>query len=404
MHLKGQGCKKCAIIYKSNLLRKDKELFYTQVNLLHKNKFKYFDDYKGRNHKIKIECPNHGLFYQIASNHLNGQDCKKCSIQNKTKKHEQFVIEANIIHNNFYEYIEEYEHSQKKLKIKCPEHGIFEQEPAAHLSGKGCSTCGKFSSVSKYKLEILNFLEKNNIINIQTSNWKILKQFELDIYLPYYNLAIEINGLYWHSKLYKDNNYHLNKTNECLSKGIRLIHIFEDEWIYKQNIVKSRLLNILKKDIYELDSVDCFIREIDESLAKQFINNNNLYDFENSEKYIGLYYIHKEKEYLVSLMTFTENKINQFCNKINFNIFNAQEKIINYYIEKYKPNNLIIKLDKRWCVENNVYKQLGFEKINELTPKCWFVFAQERLKNNFSGDLNSIYDSGKIILEYEKTK
>jgi len=60
------------------------------------------------------------------------------------------------------------------------------------------------------------------------------KNKEVGIYLPEYKIGIEFNGLYWHSELYKEKNYHLNKTEECEKQGVELIHIFEDERIYKK--------------------------------------------------------------------------------------------------------------------------------------------------------------------------
>ena len=66
----------------------------------------------------------------------------------------------------------------------------------------------------------------------------------MDIYIPSKNIAIEYYGIYWHSELYVDKDYHLNKTELCNDKGVKLIHIFEDEWVNKQDIVKSRLKNL----------------------------------------------------------------------------------------------------------------------------------------------------------------
>lgn len=71
---------------------------------------------------------------------------------------------------------------------------------------------------------------------------------ELDIVLPNYKLALEFDGLYWHSEEYKTNNYHVNKTEECEKKGFQLIHIYQDEWLDKQEIVKSRLKGLLHKN------------------------------------------------------------------------------------------------------------------------------------------------------------
>ena len=70
----------------------------------------------------------------------------------------------------------------------------------------------------------------------------IIHPYELDIYIPSKKIAIEYNGLIWHSEKFKGKvfNYHLNKTENCEKIGIRLIHIFEDEWNEKKEIIKSK--------------------------------------------------------------------------------------------------------------------------------------------------------------------
>ena len=109
-----------------------------------------------------------------------------------------------------------------------------------------CPCCNKqLSSISKSELELQNFIQSFIPTKIETNIKRILdKKFELDIYLKDYNLAIEFNGLYWHSEILgrRNKHYHLNKTNECLSKGITLLHIFEDDWIYCKNVIKNKLL------------------------------------------------------------------------------------------------------------------------------------------------------------------
>ena len=66
--------------------------------------------------------------------------------------------------------------------------------------------------------------------------------------MPKLHIAIEYNGLRWHSEEFnKDKNYHLNKLIKCNEKGIRLIQIFEDEWIEKQEIVLKKIKHILQQ-------------------------------------------------------------------------------------------------------------------------------------------------------------
>ena len=76
----------------------------------------------------------------------------------------------------------------------------------------------------------------------------IISPYELDIYIPSKRIAVEYNGLAWHSEKFKGNGtktYHLMKTNLCKENGIKLIHFFEDEWLEKKEIVKSVLTEIL---------------------------------------------------------------------------------------------------------------------------------------------------------------
>ena len=103
-----------------------------------------------------------------------------------------------------------------------------------------CPICD--SSLSTFQSEVTDYV-KSLLPNepIVTNNRAVLSPLEIDIYIPNKNIAIETNGLYWHSEVSgaKDKNYHLNKTKLCLSKGIRLLHIYENEWKDQREIVKS---------------------------------------------------------------------------------------------------------------------------------------------------------------------
>ncbi len=105
-----------------------------------------------------------------------------------------------------------------------------------------CLICYPFTpNFSKPEIEVLEFLKdigipENDII---THNRKILDGLELDFYLPKFNLAIEFNGMIWHSECMGNKNkfYHINKTEKCEKLNIKLIHIFEYEWETKKEIL-----------------------------------------------------------------------------------------------------------------------------------------------------------------------
>lgn len=123
-----------------------------------------------------------------------------------------------------------------------------------------CPFCGKHYEVnhSHQEYELVNFLRqafpKLQIIHhVNKVNRHIIPPYELDIYIPEKKIAIEFNGVFWHSKEFMDkydkttdNYYHLlNKTILCEQKGIHLIHVYESEWLYEQEKIKSNLINLI---------------------------------------------------------------------------------------------------------------------------------------------------------------
>ena len=131
--------------------------FIQKAEQIHNKKYNYnLTNYKGAKGKIKIICPFHGIFEQIAGNHLFGQGCPKCGQTRANKKNtlttEQFIKEANKAHNNKYDYSQtEYINATTKVKIICPVHGIFEQLPSNHLKGTNCPKCfGREKTIEQF--------------------------------------------------------------------------------------------------------------------------------------------------------------------------------------------------------------------------------------------------------------
>jgi len=244
-----------------------------------------------------------------------------------------------------------------------------------------CKTCVDIkNNISYPENEIIEFINSLNTITIK-SNRKILNGKELDIYLPSHNLAIEYNGLYWHSEIYKDDKYHLNKTNECEKLGIQLIHIFEDEWLTKKDIVKSRLSNILGVTSNKIFGRKCVIKEVSSKNSKLFLDNNHIQGNVNSTIRLGLYYGSE----LVSLMTFgglrkslglnhkeDSYELIRFCNKLNTTVIGGADKLLKNFIKDYKPKEIISYADRRWSL-GNLYEKLGFKKHNNTKPNYFYI-------------------------------
>lgn len=205
---------------------------------------------------------------------------------------------------------------------------------------------------------------------------------EIDIYVPDKKLAIEYNGLYWHNDTFKEKWYHLNKTEECQGIGIRLIHVFEDEWINKSEIVKSRINSIFGKT-QRIYARNCQTRNISSKDANDFLKRNHLQGSGRANVHLGLYY----NDELVSVMTFLSSDIskkvdgwelNRFCSLLNTNVIGGASKLFKVFVDLHNPEQVISFSDRRWETDHSsVYLHLGFERTTNSPPNYWYVLPNQ---------------------------
>jgi hypothetical protein len=130
------------------------EEFINKFNIIYQNKYDYsFVIYKNTKTKIKIVCPIHGIFEKTPQTHLN-QGCPKCSYDILSKKyrisHEILLQQFQLIHHNKYDYsLVNYINNETNIKIICPIHGIFEQNPKNHKNGSECPKCSILTKSNK---------------------------------------------------------------------------------------------------------------------------------------------------------------------------------------------------------------------------------------------------------------
>ena len=162
-HKKGGGCKKCKNNHNSSLKRKSLEQFIEESNKIHNNFYDYsLAEYVNNKTKLKIICPIHDIFEQTPHQHvILKQECRFCMIDNYKKLKEDFIEQANIKHNNKYDYsLVEYVNNKTKIKIICPVHGVFGQRPDNHLTSNGCKLCGdiikRIKSITRIEENKLN--------------------------------------------------------------------------------------------------------------------------------------------------------------------------------------------------------------------------------------------------------
>ena len=190
-HLQGYGCSECS---KNNRFMNISD-FKKKSNKIHSNKYNYEKvKYVNSKIKVKIICPEHGIFEQKPNDHLMGRGCMKCSDEKNRLLLSDIIKKANKIHDSKYDYsLINYINNKSKVKIICPEHGVFEQSINNHINKKnGCPKC-KYSKGEKKIFNIL-FNNENFIQQYKINDCKDKKELPFDFYLPDYNLCIEYDG------------------------------------------------------------------------------------------------------------------------------------------------------------------------------------------------------------------
>ena len=403
-HLLGQGCPKCS--GKGLNTNEIIELFTEK----HGDEYDYSKVVYNKMHeKVCIICKEHGEFWQTPSKHLLGQGCPKCGVEKRAEEknigQEEFIRRCKSIYGDDYIYDEtEYVKMDEKVKIICPKHGEFYQRPYDHLHGHGCPKCGLIESRGENELYeyVCSLVGKENV---EHSNRSILDGCEIDIFVPKYKIGIEYNGLKWHSEKFKDRNYHIMKTELANKKGIKLIQIFEDEYISHKDIVLSKIRRLMHcdNDSVKVMARKCVIKEIKRKEAESFLNNNHIQGYKGCTIALGCLL----NDVLVGVMTFeqygNEWILNRFATDNKLICQGVGGKLFSYFINKYNPTYVKSFADLRWTLDrdNNLYTKLGFKLSGVLKPDYRYVsashpterihkfnFRKKILMNRFNSDYN----------------
>lgn len=332
------------------------------------------------------------------------------------KKETTFIDEALLIHDNKYTYDKiKYNGKKNKITITCPIHGDFEQTPDDHLQGKGCPLCGNI--ISKNEM-LINSKIKEYFDTITNSKQILHSKQELDIFIPSKNIAIEYNGTRWHSELFgKDKNYHLNKLKECNSQNIKLIQIFEDEFIEHKDIVLNKIYHILniQQNLPKIMGRKCKIEVIDNKTAEQFLNDYHIQGFTRSTVYLGAVYDNK----LIAVMSFKQEtksslkwELTRFASDYNYICQGIGGKLFNWFVKNYNPIEIKSFADRRWTLDkdNNLYIKLNFKLDKILPPDYKYYFPNCSKYKRFhkfgfrKNKLNKKYGLPLSMTENEMTK
>lgn len=259
---------------------------------------------------------------------------------------------------------------------------------------------------SQYEKDLIDYIVSLGVSSdsIIERSRQVLGGQELDIYIPYLKLAIEFNGNYWHSTVYKEPKYHQQKTIKCSMKGIRLIHIFEYEWVddVQREKIKYLLKDIICKDkLHKVGARELDICDLDTGTCNKFLNQYHLQNDANGIIRLGL--VDKNNDLISAMVlgkprfsTNYEYELIRYVVKPGIIVVGGAEKLFNHFISKYNPKSILCYADIAKFT-GNIYTRLGFSTdIHSITPPnyVWLYPGTNKVISRYKTTKSKLIESG----------
>lgn len=261
----------------------------------------------------------------------------------------------------------------------------------------------RIKNKSRFENYIRDFLLQNNITNIEFNNRKILEGKEIDIFLPDYNLGIEIDGVYYHGR--HDKNYHQQKTLNAIKKEVDLIHITDFDITNRFDKIKNLLLNKLNK-LQRIYARNTTLKEINSADASLFLENNHLQGTSKAKIRFGLYH----DNILVQVATFGPSRFNKSAawelirsaTLSGYSIVGGFSKLIKHFKKTY--DGILISYVDLQYFSGKGYEKTGWKKEYVTSPGYYWIRKNEiisryKAQKSKLNKLLSNYDSTKTEVE-----
>lgn len=372
-----------------------------------KTKYEFLTDYPNETNIFKTKLDE---FFSKPENFV---ECKICGKkltriddlhlkQHNTTKAEYILAygEKDLLAKVTYEKLKA---SYSKMRHYMEEH------PDAYINNKA-------------EQELIDFIHSIGFQDAQRTRSILDSNRELDIYIPSKRIAIEFNGCYWHTERWKEgSDYHLNKTIECEEKGIKLIQIFEDEFVNTKEIVLEKIKHALgvNNNKPKIMGRKCSIKEIDSYTAQEFLNKYHIQQFGKGSVYIGAFF-QKQLIAVMACLKLQNNdwELTRLASDYSYVCQGVGSKLFSYFINEYNPKTVKSFADRRWTLNknHNIYTILGFKLESILKPEYRyyspqihktrrfhkFGFRKEKLSKKFGLPINLTEKEMTEILGLER--
>lgn len=245
-----------------------------------------------------------------------------------------------------------------------------------------CRKCYPYSQ-SDFENQVYDFVTSITGQKVIRNDKQTISPYELDIVIPDSSLAIECNGVYWHSELNgKHKNYHLNKTNLAKQQNYRLIHLTDINWKEKQNICKSIIRSALGKN-KRIYARNCEVNVAEKNKKDTFLQENHIQGTAPSSVNISL--THNGR--IVALMTFGKSRFNKsadwelirYCQELNTTVVGGAARLFEHFKKLKEPDSVISYADKS-IFSGVMYEKLNFKYCHDSSPGYKYFNKKQKIK------------------------
>lgn len=378
-------------------------------------------------HDLRPDGTEYGAFWQTPYCHLRGSTHPDISRDKRMGVYARptpvYVNMVKAVHpNRPYDYsMVRFTGLRRYVNVICHakgsngnEHGIFRILGGNLLAGKGCPKCNAAASKAEWEIysAIADVVGTENVLR-RVKN--VVKGQELDILIPKYNLAIEYNGLKWHSEKHgRGMKYHLTKTMACNRQGIRLIHVFEDEYIRNSRLVISRILHIIGSDKYNhVPEELCRLEIIDKVTADEFHESNNIGGTSDATIHYGLFFGNS----LIAVQSYSQDTespeiwtLARFSAHDAYDQWQLNKILMDHFIKDKTFKELRVSLDCCWfhSSDGDLYSQFGFELERYNPPNYCYTnghgvrIDRNEAPNTVIHEYDKVWDCGSMVYVYHK--
>lgn len=400
--IRGRGCSICAGRKQTTLSEDFPNLVKEWNDIEDINNFT-----SGSMYPAQWKCSKNHIYQEVIRQRVKHKGCPICEDRVFTPFYhlnEALLKEWDYEKNTKLDPKTLSKYSHKESWWKCDKNHSWKAPVYSYYRGARCYKCWADKKSSKGEEEVSNYILTLMDKDATRHNKNIITPHELDIYIPEKKIAIEFNGLYWHSEAVgKDKNYHFNKWKKCQEQGIQLITIWEDDWRDNREVVESMLKYKLglsnEKKVYARKT---FVKEVSSIEAEAFLNQHHIQGFKNITKNYGLF--SRDGDELVAVMSFSVSKnvasLDRYATSCS--VVGGFTKLLKYAVVEMKKDNSevdsVITFADNEISDGGLYTNNGFVADSYIKPDYKYIYKNRRYhkflfrKKRFKNDPELLFD------------